>query len=428
MQSLLIPDAAAAAVAPSSHHPPCGPRRVAVRGPGGPSAPRRATDPKRRVVITGMGVVSVFGNDVGAFYDRLLAGQSGVVRIDRFDASGLSTRFAAQIQDFYSEGLVDARNGPRLDDCQRYALVAAKKALESAALAIGSKAMKQIDKERAGVVVGSALGGVKEFSTAIETLATNGPTEIPPLAIPLTMPSAASAMISMDSGIGFMGPSYSISAACATANHCLLSAADQIRLGRADVMLAGGAEAAVVPAGLAAFAASGALSRRNANPAKASRPWDEDRDGFVLGEGAGVLVMESLEHAMEREAPIFAEYLGGAATCDAYHLTDPRPDGRGVALCIARSLEDAGVAPEEVNYINAHAASSPAGDLAEVDALKQIFRNSQQRIKVNATKSMIGHCLGEAVATIKAITTGRVHPTINQFVSAHDFCYSIVMY
>ncbi|TVU37435.1 hypothetical protein EJB05_10749, partial [Eragrostis curvula] len=388
-QSFLIPDAPAAAP-PSDDQPSPALCRVSVRSPPPATVTtlRREKDPKKRVVITGMGVVSVFGNDADAFYDRLLAGESGVVPIDRFDASAFPTRFAAQIRDFYSEGLVDGRNGRRLDDCHRYALVAAKKALESAALAVGSRAMNKIDKERAGVVVGSGIGGVTEFSAAVEALAAEGPTEISSLAIPLMTSNAASALIAMDRGIGFMGPNYSVSAAGATANHCLHSAADQIRLGRADVMIAGGTDAAVVPAGLGAFAASGALSQRNDDPGTASRPWDRDRDGFVLGEGAGVLVMESLEHAMLREAPIFAEYLGGAATCDAYHLTNPRPDGRGIALCINRSLEDAGVAPEEVNYINAHATSSILGDLAELEALKQVFKAPNQMIKMNATKAL----------------------------------------
>ncbi|KAL6841843.1 hypothetical protein ACP4OV_028355 [Aristida adscensionis] len=421
MQTLVLPDAvaAAAAAASSSSEQPRGPSRVSLRTSSAARAPRRESDPKKRVVITGMGVVSVFGSDVGAFYDRLLAGESVATAIDRFDASRFATRFAAQIRGFSSEGFVDDEDGRRLDDSHRYAIVAAKKALESAGLAAGSKAMRTIDKERAGVVVGSGFGGIGEFAAGVETLVTAGPGKISPSTVPLAPPNAASALVAMDAGIGFLGPNYSVAAACATANHCLHSAADQIRLGRVDAMVSGGAEAALVPAGLAGFAACGALSRRNGDPGTASRPWDMDRDGFVMGEGAGVLVMESLEHAMRRDAPILAEYLGGAATCDAYHMTDPRPDGRGIALCVKRSLEDAGVAPEEVNYINAHATSSPAGDVAEVNALKKVFRYTFG-IKMNATKSMIGHCLGaagglEAVATIKAITTGWVHPTINQF-------------
>lgn len=217
--------------------------------------------------------------------------------------------------------------------------------------------------------------------------------------------------------LGFMGPNYSISTACATSNYSIISAAQHIRKGDADLMLAGGVEAAILPMGLAGFCACKALSQRNEAPQKASRPWDRDRDGFVMGEGAGVLVLESLEHAQNRDAPILAEYLGGGLSCDAYHLTDPRSDGEGVALCIRNALEDAGVKPEEINYINAHATSTPVGDMAEVRALKKIFAN-RSSLLMNSTKSMIGHLLGaagaaEAIATVQSIIHHRIHPTIN---------------
>ncbi|XP_047069224.1 3-oxoacyl-[acyl-carrier-protein] synthase I, chloroplastic-like [Lolium rigidum] len=420
MQNLLQPGAAVTASSLSSRAQPRQRCRVSVRASASSSsAPRRETDPRKRVVITGMGLVSVFGNDVDAYYARLLAGESGVGAIDRFDASGFPTRFAAQIRGFSSEGYVDGKLDRRLDDCHRYALVAAKKALESAGLAPESNAMDKIDKERAGVVVGSGMGGIRAFSDGVENLVTKGCRKISPFCIPHAITNTGSAMVAMDAAVGFRGPNYSISTACASSNHCFHNAADQIRLGRADVMVAGGAEAAIVPIGLGGFVACRALSQRNDDPGTASRPWDRDRDGFVMGEGAGILVMESLEHAMKRDAPILVEYLGGAVNSDAHHMTDPRPDGSGVSTCIKRSLEDAGVAPEEVNYINAHATSTLAGDLAEVKALKQVFRDTCQ-IKLNSTKSMIGHCLGaagglEAIATIKAITTGWVHPTINQF-------------
>uniref|UniRef100_A0ACD5WPB9 Uncharacterized protein n=2 Tax=Avena sativa TaxID=4498 RepID=A0ACD5WPB9_AVESA len=419
MQNLLHPGAAVATASWSSAKPRR-PSRVSVRASASSSsAPRREKDPRKRVVITGMGLVSVFGNDVDSYYARLLAGESGVGAIDRFDASGFPTRFAGQIRGFSSEGYVDGKLDRRLDDCHRYALVAAKKALESAGLAPGSNAMDKIDKERAGVVVGSGMGGIRAFSDGVENLVTKGCRKISPFCIPHAITNTGSAMVAMDAAVGFRGPNYSISTACATSNHCFHNAADQIRLGRADVMVAGGSEAAIVPIGLGGFVACRALSQRNDDPGTASRPWDRDRDGFVMGEGAGVLVMESLEHAMRRGAPILAEYLGGAVNSDAHHMTDPRPDGSGVSTCIKRSLEDAGVAPEEVNYINAHATSTLAGDLAEVKALKQVFKDTSQ-IKLNATKSMIGHCLGaagglEAIATIQAINTGWVHPTINQF-------------
>ncbi|XP_037488823.1 3-oxoacyl-[acyl-carrier-protein] synthase I, chloroplastic-like [Triticum dicoccoides] len=416
MQNLLLPNAAAAPCCAQPRRP----SRLFVRASAvSSSAPRRETDPRKRVVITGMGLVSVFGNDVDVYYERLLAGESGVGAIDRFDASGFPTRFAAQIRGFSSEGYVDGKLDRRLDDIHRYALVATKKALECASLAPGTSAMEKVDKERAGVVVGSGMGGITALSDGIASLVTKGCGKISPLCIPHAITNISSALVAMDAADGFLGPNFSISTACATSNHCFNSAADQIRLGRADVMIAGGTEAGIIPIALGAFFACRALSQRNDDPGTASRPWDKDRDGFVLGEGAGVLVMESLEHAMRRGAPILAEYLGGAVNSDAHHMTDPRPDGLGVSSCITRSLENAGVALEEVNYINAHATSTLAGDLAEVKALKQVFKDPSQ-IKLNATKSMIGHSLGaagalEAIATIKAITTGWVHPTINQF-------------
>ncbi|CAM0907169.1 unnamed protein product [Alopecurus aequalis] len=424
MQSLLLPSAAPA---PLCKH--LRPSRVSVRASAAVGAPRRETDPKKRVVITGMGLVSVFGNDVDAYYDRLLAGHSGVRNITRFDASKFPTRFAAEILDFSSEGYVDKRLELAycLDDFQRYALVASKKALESAGLAPGSSAMEKIDKEKAGVIVGSGVGAIGAWANGVESLlaGSNKPSQEDdkgsplsrPFCIPHAVTNTASALVAITTG--FEGPNYSISTACATSNHCINSAADQIRLGKANVIIAGGTEAPIVPIGLGGFVASRALSQRNDDPTTASRPWDKDRDGFVMGEGAGVLVMESLEHAMRRGAPILAEYLGGAGNSDAYHRTKPRPDGSGISSCIKRSLEAAGVAPEEVNYINAHATSTTVGDPVEVAALEQVFKDPSQ-IKMNATKSMIGHCLGaagglEAIATIKAITTGWVHPTINQF-------------
>lgn len=226
----------------------------------------------------------------------------------------------------------------------------------------------------------------------------------------------ASALIGMETG--FMGPNYSVSTACATGNFMINNAALHIRRGECDLCLAGGSEAAVVPVGLGGFIACRALSSRNDDPTKASRPWDKNRDGFVMGEGAGLIVMESLEHALERGAPIIAEYFGGAQSCDAHHITEPRQDGSGVRQCITKALADAGVAKEEVDYINAHATSTPAGDMAEFKAVRSVFDGDVQNLRMNGTKSMIGHALGaagglEAVATIKGIQTGKIHPTIN---------------
>ncbi|CAL1373623.1 unnamed protein product [Linum trigynum] len=378
------------------------------------SAPKREKDPKKRVVITGMGLVSVFGNDVDTFYNKLLEGQSGITLIDRFDASDFSVRFAGQIRDFSSAGYIDGKNDRRLDDCWRYCLVAGKRALEDASL--GSQVLETMDRTKIGVLVGTGMGGLTAFSAGVESLIQKGHKKISPFFIPYSITNMGSALLAIDTGL--MGPNYSISTACATANYCFYAAANHIRRGEADIMVAGGTEAAVMPTGVGGFIACRALSHRNDEPHRASRPWDQGRDGFVMGEGAGVLVMESLEHAMKRGANIIAEYLGGAVTCDAHHMTDPRKDGLGVSSCISKSLEDAGVSPEEVNYVNAHATSTLAGDLAEVNAIKKVFKDTSE-IKMNGTKSMIGHGLGaagglEAIATIKAITTGWVHPTINQ--------------
>ncbi|OMP02891.1 hypothetical protein COLO4_10735 [Corchorus olitorius] len=373
------------------------------------SAPKRETDPKKRIVITGMGLVSVFGSDIDNFYNKLLEGESGISEIDRFDASTYSVRFGGQIRDFSSKGYIDGKNDRRLDDCWRYCLVAGRRALDDANL--GSQVLDTLDKTKIGVVVGTGMGGLTVFSNGVEALIQKGYKKITPFFIPYSITNMGSALLAIDTGL--MGPNYSISTACATANYCFYAAANHIRRGEADIMVAGGTEAAIMPSGIGGFIACRALSQRNNEPKRASRPWDKDRDGFVMGEGAGVLIMESLDHAMKRGANIIAEYLGGAVTCDAHHMTDPRSDGLGVSSCITKSLEDAGV-----NYINAHATSTLAGDLAEVNAIKKVFKDTSE-IKMNGTKSMIGHGLGaagglEAIATIKAITTGWLHPTINQ--------------
>ncbi|KAG0491056.1 hypothetical protein HPP92_007919 [Vanilla planifolia] len=395
----------------SSASPPVCSRGITAMASPTIAAPKRQKDPKKRIVITGMGLVSVFGNDVDVFYDHLLQGSNGVNFIDRFDTSDLAVKFAAQIPSFCSEGLIDRKSDRRLDYCWKYGIVAGKKALDCANL--GPQQLRNMDRSRIGVIVGSGVGGADRTSMEAE----RGYHRISPFFMPSPITSIGSALLSIQ--IGLMGPSYSISTACATSNFCLYAAANHIRNGEVDVMLAGGTEAPILPIGLVGFQACRALSQRNAEPRKASRPWDKSRDGFVMGEGSGILVMESLEHASKRGANIIAEYLGGAITCDAHHVTDPRSDGLGVISCITKSLENAGVSQEEVNYINAHATSTPAGDLAEVNAIKKVFRDTSQ-IKMNATKSMIGHCLGaagglEAIATIKAINSGWVHPTINQY-------------
>lgn len=368
---------------------------------------------KKRIVVTGMGVVSCFGNDVDLFYQNLLAGNSGISTITEFPCDEFPTRFAGTIKNFDPEEYIDKKQARRVDKYIAYTIVAGKKALEMGK--ISKEALDKLDKSKCGILIGSGMGGMSVFEDGVLTLKEKGLRKLTPFFVPYILSNMGSALLGMD--LGFMGPNYSISTACATANYSIISAANHIRSGDADLMVCGGVEAPILPIGIAGFCSCRALSQRNDEPTKASRPWDKNRDGFVMGEGAGVLVLESLEHALARGAPILAEYLGGGISCDAYHITEPRQDGEGVALCITHALKDANVTADQVNYINAHATSTPAGDMMEVQALKKIFKNPQ-KIKMNATKSMIGHLLGasggvEAVATIKAITDGVIHPTIN---------------
>ncbi len=367
---------------------------------------------KKRVVVTGLGIVSCLGNDVDAFYDSLLAGISGVRTITSFPCEDYATRFAGWIPEFNSEPYLDKKQARRVDPFIAYAIVAAKKAI---AMSHWDKDSLPADPHRCGVIIGSGMGGLQTLDEGIDKLI-SGSKKLSPFFIPYIISNMASALLAMDYGL--MGPNYSISTACATANYCMEAAYQHLLSGRADMIVCGGTEAAVNRVGLAGFVANRALSERNDAPEKASRPWDRDRDGFVIGEGAGVLVLETLDNALSRGAPIFAEVLGAYTNCDAFHITAPREDGEGVAACILGALESAGIAKERVNYINAHGTSTPLGDLSEVLALKKVFGSHVKNLRMNSTKSLIGHCLGaaggvEAIATIQAIQTGKLHPTIN---------------
>lgn len=369
---------------------------------------------RKRIVVTGMGVVSCFGNDVDLFYNDLLAGKSGVGIIDRFPCDEYPTRFAASIPNFDDEGFIDKKLRRRIDTYMSYAIVAGKKALKYGN--VESETLEKFDKERCGVLIGSGMGGMSVYLDNIKTLFERGHTKLSPFFIPYTLTNMGGALLAMD--LGFMGPNYCISSACATGNYAIIAAANHIRSGEADLMLCGGVEAPINVAGLAGFCSCRALSKRNDNPQGASRPWDRERDGFVMGEGAGILMLESLEHAKKRGAPIYAEYLGGGYSCDAHHITELRPDGAGVALCMRNGLKDARVNPEDVNYINAHATSTLQGDVVEIEGIRKVFPNLAN-ISMNATKSMIGHLLGgaggvEAIVCVKAIMEGLLHPTLNQ--------------
>lgn len=368
---------------------------------------------KKRIVITGLGSVSCFGNETEIFYEKLLQGVSGVGLIDAFDASNFSTRIAGQIHNFDVGDFMQKKQARRVDPFIAYAAVAGKKALLDAGFSLDAI---DIDKKRAGIVIGSGMGGMTTFFSGVSTVNEKGYRRLTPFFVPYIITNMAGALLAID--LGFQGPNYSISTACATANYSILAAAEEIRLGNADIMLCGGSEAPMSPIGLAGFVAAKALSEQNDEPTKASRPWDKKRDGFVMGEGAGVLVLEELEHALARKALIVAEFLGGAKNCDAYHMTDPREDGSCVARCMLDAIKDAHISVRDINYINAHATSTIMGDLCEVRAVKTVFGKDLDKLKMNATKSMTGHCLGaagglEAVATVMAIKTGKVHPTIN---------------
>ncbi|KAL2458887.1 3-oxoacyl-[acyl-carrier-protein] synthase II [Forsythia ovata] len=367
---------------------------------------------QRRVVVTGMGVETPIGHDPDVFYNNLLEGVSGISEIEAFDCSQFPTKIAGEIKSFLTDGWVAPKLSKRMDRFMLYMLTAGKKALADSG--ITEEVMNELDKTRCGVLIGSAMGGMKVFNDAIEALRISY-RKMNPFCVPFATTNMGSAMLAMD--LGWMGPNYSISTACATSNFCILNAANHIIRGEADMMLCGGSDAAIIPIGLGGFVACRALSQRNSDPTKASRPWDTNRDGFVMGEGAGVLLLEELEHAKKRGANIYAEFLGGSFTCDAYHMTEPHPEGTGVILCIEKALAQSGVSREDVNYINAHATSTPAGDLKEYQALVHCFGQNSE-LRVNSTKSMIGHLLGaagavEAVATVQAIRTGWVHPNIN---------------
>eukprot|EP00440_Ansanella_granifera_P010140 gb/GFBE01011001.1/.p1 GENE.gb/GFBE01011001.1/~~gb/GFBE01011001.1/.p1 ORF type:complete len:494 (+),score=131.94 gb/GFBE01011001.1/:1-1482(+) len=375
----------------------------------------RAGD-KHRVVVTGLGIVSPFGTDKEVFYEKLCAGTSAVKTISKFDPEGLTTKIAAQIEGFQATGYVDKKSERRMDDVVKYTIVSGKKALEDAGLALDSEAFNALDKQRCGILIGSAMGG-----TSLQTSMDNmekllAGKKLSPFFVPYTLVNVPGGLLAID--LGFQGPNYAVVTACATGNYCIASAASHIASGECDLALAGGAEAAVTRAGIAGFIACKALSSRNDEPERASRPWDKARDGFVMGEGAGVLCLESLEHAKKRGATIYAEYLGGAYTCDAHHMTEPHPKGDGVSRCIRTALENAGVTAEEVGYLNCHGTSTPAGDMAEVKAIQRAFDNKTDGLVVNSSKSMVGHCLGaaagvEAVVTIQALRHKKVHPTLN---------------
>ena len=366
---------------------------------------------KRRVVVTGLGAVTPLGNDVSTFWEGLVAGRSGAGPITQFDPSGIEVQIAAEVKDFDPVALFGRKKARRSDRFALFALEAARQAIADAGLQLGEE-----DRLGVGVLIGTGIGGVLTLLENYDLFQSAGPRRVSALMVPRMMPNAASALVSIEYGL--YGPNLALSSACATGAHAIGEAAEMIRRGQAEVMLCGGSEAAVHPLALSALRNMGALSSRNGEPERASRPFDADRDGFVLGEGAGVLVLESLEHARRRGARIYCELVGYGATADAFHITAPDESGQGAVWAMERALQDAGLAPEEVDYINAHGTSTRLNDRIETQAIRRVFGAHADRLVVSSTKSMVGHLMGaagavEAIACVKSLETGWVHPTIN---------------
>ena len=366
---------------------------------------------KRRVVITGMGVVSPIGIGKEVFWDSLKNGRSGVGRLTHFDASDYSCQIDAEIKGFDAEKYIDKKTIRRMDRFTQFAYAAADMAVRDAGLD-----QAKLDPDRVGVIVGSGIGGLSTIEEEYATLRERGARRVSPFLIPKLITNMAPGEIAIR--WGFTGVNYAVTSACATSNHAIGDALRALRYGDADVIVAGGTEAAITPLGFAGFCSARTLSTRNDAPEKASRPFDKDRDGFVMGEGAGIVVLETLEHAQVRGANIVAELSGYGATDDAYHITAPNPEGISAAKAMQRALQDADVTPDQVQYVNAHGTSTNLNDKIETKALKMVFGDHAKKLAVSSTKSMTGHLLGaagavELVATIQCIQHALAHPTIN---------------
>ncbi|WP_094700215.1 beta-ketoacyl-ACP synthase II [Brevibacillus laterosporus] len=365
-----------------------------------------------RVVITGMGVVSPIGNDVESFWSNLVQGTSGISYIDTFDTSKHKTKFAGGVKDFDAESIFGRKEARRMDRFSQFALVAAEQALEDSGLVL-----EEIDLERLGVYVGSGIGGIQIMMDQEQVLKDRGPDRVSPLLVPMMIANMAASMISIK--YGAMGPSMSPVTACSIGNTAIGESMRLIKSGGADVVIAGGTEAAITELAVASFGNATALSTRNDQPEKASRPFDADRDGFVMAEGAGILILESLSHAKKRNARIYAEVMGYGASSDAYHIVATHPEGKGAYQAMKLALQEAGIQPEQIDVISAHATSTEVGDRSETMAIKQLFGEKAYQIPVTANKSMTGHMLGaasavEAIALIKSLQEGIIPPTINQ--------------
>ncbi|HEX7595167.1 MAG TPA: beta-ketoacyl-ACP synthase II [Gemmatimonadaceae bacterium] len=367
---------------------------------------------KRRVVVTGMGAITPVGNDVATTWQSLIEGKSGTAPITRFDASKFPVRFAAEVKGFNALDYMERKEAKRADQYTQYAIAGARQAMTNAKL-IERNGM---DPDRIGVIIGSGIGGLKSFEEQHDVYRERGVGKISPFFIPMFIADIAAGIVSMM--FNAKGPNYATVSACATSAHAIGDAYRTIQYGDADVMITGGAEATVTPMAIGGFANMKALSERNESPETASRPFDATRDGFVMGEGAGILILEELEHALKRGATIYAEIVGYGATGDAYHLTAPAPDGEGAQRAMKRALKDAGLEPKDIQYINAHGTSTPANDFNETRAIKAVFGEHAKTVNVSSTKSATGHMLGaagavEAIVSAMVVGTGIIPPTIN---------------
>ena len=367
----------------------------------------------KRVVVTGLGAVTPIGNTIPEFWNSIINGVSGAGPITHFDATVFKTRFACEVKNFDPTVYFDRKEGRKLDLYAQYAIATAKEALDNSGLDLDA-----IDRDEVGVIFAAGIGGIATFEQEVGYYyqhLENGP-KFNPFFIPKMISDMAAGQISIM--YGFRGPNYSTSSACASSTNAIIDAFNYIRLGKANIILAGGAEAAITPAGLGGFNALTALSTRNDDPKGASRPFSKSRDGFVMGEGAGCLILEELEHAIARGANIICEVVGGGMSADAYHMTASHPEGLGAKLVMSRALKDAGMSPEDIDYINVHGTSTPVGDISEPKAIKDVFGEHAYKLNISATKSMTGHLLGaagaiEAIVSVLSVVNDIVPPTIN---------------
>ncbi len=368
----------------------------------------------RRVVVTGMGALTPIGLNATEFWNGMMESKSGAAMIKQFDTSKVETKFACELKGFDILNFLDKKSARRLDPFAQYALVSAQQAIEDANLK--PETLSEEEKNKIGVIFGSGIGGIQTFYDQAVTNREQGPNRISPFFIPMLIPDIAAGHISMQ--YGFRGPNYCTVSACATGNNNMIDSYLLIKLGMANVMIAGGSEASISELGIGGFNANRALSTRNDSPETASRPFDATRDGFVMGEGGGALILEELEHALKRNAKIYCEIIGAGLSADAHHITAPHPEGTGAILSMKMAIEQAGIKPEEIDYVNMHGTATPLGDIGETKAIKKVFGDHAYKLNVSSTKSMTGHLLGaagavEAIASILAVVNDKIPPTIN---------------